>query len=323
MWASAAVPTPSRSWLAVLLTLTLTLLALPAWAGPVVVALKSDSLELYAQALVGFSSQAPGLELSELSLEGDAKQAPAVLAQLKAKKPALVLALGPLAANTVKRGLTDVPVLFLMVPNHEKYGLDSGNMTGIALTRPVEDQLAALHALLPEAKKVGVLYTPDYNGELIAQAEKVAEGLGLAIKSEKLGEGRDVGEVAKALCAKVDALWVIADRATATVAATGALLKQAREAKVPVFVLTEGQVREGGLVAFTASPSALGAQAGKLALRLVLEKVNPGALAVSAPQGLEVWVNLSAAREDGLGAPFSQRVLDYAAAKGLSVRAVP
>ncbi len=290
---------------------------------PVVVALKSDGLEVYDQALVGFGGQVGVVEIVPFDLGGDAKRADSVMEQARAKKPALVLALGPLAANAAKRAFTDVPVLFCMVPNYEKYGLDAHNVTGIALTRSLDEQLGSIKALLPEGKKIGVLYTPEYSQELVSQASKVAEGMGLKLVAEKLGKDRDVGEASTSLASKVDALWMIADRGAATLAASQALIRAAKNAHVPLFALSEGQVREGALLAFSATPQAMGAQAGKLASRIVFEKVNPGALQVASPSGLEAWLNDGTLHALSLDATFATRLLDHAAQKNLSVRVVP
>lgn len=301
----------------------LLLAALPVRAAPRVAAIQSDALESYGQVLSGFAAAAPGLELDRYSLDGDPKKADAVLKQALAQKPALILAVGPLAANAARKATSDVPVVFCMVPNYEKYGLEARNVTGIALTRPIDEQLAAIKALLPDARRVGVLYTPEYSQELVAQSSAAAQRLGLTIRGEKLSRDRDVGSAAAALAGNVDAIWLIADRGIATVAATRTLISASKDAKVPLFALAEGQVREGALVAFTANPLGIGMQAGRLGSRIALEHVNAGALAVLSPSGLDAWVNLTTTRAIGLDAAFSARLLDYAGQKGLAVRVVP
>jgi putative ABC transport system substrate-binding protein len=304
------------------LALALLVLPLHAGAAPLVAAVQSDALESYREVLSGFAAQAPDLELARFSLDGSAKKADEVMEQVKARKPALILALGPLAANAARRATDDIPIVFAMVPNYEKYGLEAKNVTGIALTRPLEDQLGAIRALAPAAKKVGVLYSPEYSQALIDQASAAAQKLGLQLRAEKLGK-RDAAEAAPALAEAVDALWLIADRGTATVSATAALISASKKSKVPLFALTEGQVREGALLAFTASPLAIGNQAARLSARIAQEHVNAGALAVLPPSGLDAWVNLGTARALGLDAAFSARLLDYAGQKGLAVKALP
>ena len=231
-------------WRALLLALA-TLLPCVARAAPLLAVLKSDGLESYAQVASGAASAAAGMEVAEFSLGGDGKKVDAVLTALLQRKPALILALGPLAANAARRATGETPVIFAMVPNFEKYGLEAKNVTGIALTRPVDEQLATLHALLPAARRVGVLYTPEYSQELIDKATASALRLGLTLKAERLGKEHDAAELAPRLAGSVDALWLIADRGTSTVAASSALIAAARKARVPLVALSEGQVREG------------------------------------------------------------------------------
>ncbi|RYZ35760.1 MAG: hypothetical protein EOO72_11840, partial [Myxococcaceae bacterium] len=88
-------------------------------ARPRVVAVKSASLAPYASFLAGFNSEARA-DVTEVTLEESPTEAARVFKSLAAQKPALVLALGPLAANAARRSLGgDVPVLFAMVPYHE------------------------------------------------------------------------------------------------------------------------------------------------------------------------------------------------------------
>jgi putative ABC transport system substrate-binding protein len=58
-------------------------------------------------------------------------------------------------------------------------------------------------------------------------------------------------------------------------------------------------VKEGATLALAPSPTAIGQQAGRLANRIIHEKVDPGALAVAQPEGLDLAINLSAAGKLG------------------------
>ena len=65
--------------------------------------------------------------------------------------------------------------------------------------------------------------------------------------------------------------------------------------------LASAQVKQGALFALAPAPLAIGQQAGRIANRILVEKVDPGAMAVANPEGLELHVNLTTARR--LGAP--------------------
>ena len=94
--------------------------------------------------------------MQEVTLDESARRRRPRLQALAAQKPALVLAIGPLAANAARRSLgEDIPVLFAMVPYFEKYGLEGPNVTGIALTSDFTPELAALKAMLPQGEAGG------------------------------------------------------------------------------------------------------------------------------------------------------------------------
>ena len=84
-------------------------------ARPKVVVVKSSGLASYASVVAGFSAEVRA-EVSEVVLEDSAQAAARALQRIAAQKPALVLAIGPLAANSARRALEkDVPVLLSLI----------------------------------------------------------------------------------------------------------------------------------------------------------------------------------------------------------------
>ena len=98
------------------LALTLTF-AVSAFAGerPRVVVVKSSPLSAYAQVVAGFSAEVKA-QVDEVTLESGSDAAVEALKKVSQSKPALVLAIGPAAAVAARRQLSDVPMLFTMVP---------------------------------------------------------------------------------------------------------------------------------------------------------------------------------------------------------------
>src|SRR5512140_2480588 len=93
--------------------------ALAVGPGPRVVVLKSADREAYASVVAGFSSEVNGRVAEVTLLEGGeaAQRANARLLQrLSQEPPAMVLAIGPTAANAAESALTNVPLVFGMVP---------------------------------------------------------------------------------------------------------------------------------------------------------------------------------------------------------------
>jgi len=300
----------------------LALLAAPALAErPRVVVVKSSSLSAYAQVVAGFSAEVRG-QVEELTLEEGADGAGGTFKKLAANKPALVLAIGPAAAVGARREFSDVPVLFSMVPYYEKYELEGQNTTGIALTSDLSLELSALKAVQPKVKRIGVVQDPRYSKAFVDSASEAARSRGLQLVSLELDAPQKIDKVLSGAKGKIDALVIISDKTVGNAVVVERLLASAQEEKLPAVGLASRQVKRGALFALAAAPLALGQQAGRLANRILIERVDPGAMAVANPEGLELHVNLSTARKLGAADSFALDLVTFAARQGLTVKVV-
>jgi putative ABC transport system substrate-binding protein len=305
-------------WLA-LLVLWVPLVAASEPARPRVVVVKSSGLAPYAAVVAGFSAEVRA-EVVEVTLDDSAPAAARAFQRIAAQKPALVLAIGPLAANAAHRTFTQVPVLFAMVPYYEKYGLEGPNITGIALTSDFRPELAALKSLAPSAKRVGILHDPRFSAGLVEAAQSAAGPLGLSIVPLAADAQGKADKVLAGSKEKVDALLMVADKTVGNAAVVQELIAFATAQRLPLVGLTPSQVKEGATLALAPSPTAIGQQAGRLANRIIHEKVDPGALAVSQPEGLDLAVNLSAAGKLGGSRDVVLELLRFAAKRDFPVR---
>ncbi|HEX8697459.1 MAG TPA: ABC transporter substrate binding protein [Myxococcaceae bacterium] len=308
----------SRGWLALLLVLLPTVSAAQPRAK--VVAVKSSTLVAYSSVIAGFRAEADA-DVQEVMLDESPATAARVFKALAVQKPSLVLAVGPLAANAARRSLGEsIPVLFVMVPYFEKYGLEGPNITGIALTSDYNPELGALKAMAPKARKVGVLHDPRFSAKSVQVAQEAASGLGLSIVPLEVDAQAKVDKVLEGAAGKVDALLMVVDKTVGNTAVVQALIAFAQAQKLPLVGLTSSQVKEGATVAVAPSPTAIGQQAGRLANRLIHEKVDPGALAVAQPEGMDIAINLTSARKLGPSCDAAMELLRYAAKRDFPVK---
>ena len=286
---------------------------------PEVAVVKSDGLTPYAKLVEGFSTQNKA-DMVEYDLKGNEERAGKIFAGLREKPPAVVLAIGPIAANAARNALANVPVVFVMVPNYEKYGLEAKNVTGISLTLPPRFQLETLHKLAGRVKRVGVVYNPGFSQPVLDAAVSAAETLGLSVVGMKAETPEEVGSALKSLAGKIDALWMIADRTVTHATAVKRIVDFASDQHLPLLALTEGQVKDGALMALAPNPGAIGAQAARLINRIVFEKIDAGALAIQPPEGVDLTVNLGAAKRLGGDCDFATNVLRFASQNGYTIR---
>lgn len=304
------------------LALTLTL-ALPAFAGerPRVVVVKSSPLSAYAQVVAGFSAEVKA-HVDEVTLESGSDAASDALKTVAQSKPALVLAIGPAAAVAARRELTDVPVLFTMVPYFEKYEIEGQNTTGIALTSDLSMELSALRAVQPKAKRVGVVNDPRFSKAMLENAASAASARGLKLVPLDLDSPTKLEKVLSGARGQVDALLIISDKTVGNAAVVERLIAWSLEEKVPAVGLAPAQVKQGALFALAPAPLAIGQQAGRLANRVLVEKVDPGALAVANPEGLELNLNLTTAKKLGAAEAIALDAMTFAARQNLAVKVV-
>lgn len=288
---------------------------------PRVVVVKSAALGPYAQVMAGFSAEAKAT-VEEVTLQEGVQAVEAAFKQVAQSKPALVLAVGPAAAVGARRQFSDVPVIFVMVPYFQKYELDGQNVTGIALTSDLSLEFSALKATWPQAKRVGVLADQRYSRKYLEDAAAVAQAAGLSLVPVDLDSPQKVEKALATAKGKVDALVIISDKTVGNAAVVERLLAFAQAEKLPAVGLVPSQVGRGALFVLSPAPLAIGQQAGRLANRILVEKVDPGALAVVSPEGVELHVDLGQAAKLGARDSFGAEVLRFAAQKGLPIKAV-
>ena len=286
---------------------------------PRVVVVKSAALNAYAQVVAGFAAEVKG-QVEEVTLEEGPDAATAAFKKLAANKPALVLAIGPAAAVGARRQFSDVPVLFAMVPYYEKYELEGQNTTGIALTSDLSLELTALKAVQPRVKRVGVLQDPRYSKALLDGATQAAQSRGLSLVPIDVDSSAKVEKALAGVKGRIDALVIVSDKTVGNAAVVERLLAWSQEEKVPAVGLASAQVKQGALFALAPAPLAIGQQAGRIANRVLVEKVDPGAMAVANPEGLELYINLTTAKRLGSPETFALDVVTFGARQSLTVK---
>ena len=289
---------------------------------PLVVVLKSADLGAYNALVAGFASEARA-EIDQILLPRHPDEVAKVVAGVKTRKPALVLAVGPSAANAASRGMGDIPVLFTMVPYFERYSLEGPNVVGIALTNDFSPELSALVAALPSVKRVGVLHDPRYSLPQLEDIRLAAQQLELNIVPLAASDAAAAKKTLAGVSSKVDALLMVSDRTVGSAEVVRELIETSRTHQIPLVALASTQVQEGALLSLSPSYLGLGQQAGRLANRLIHERVDPSALAVARPEALELSINLAQARSLGKRAPVTEGLLTHAADKGLTIRVFP
>ena len=175
-------------------------------------------------------------------------------------------------------------------------------ITGRSDALPVEDQLKLIRVVLPEAKKIGILYTTSEANSVstLETYKKLAPQYGFEIVESGVGQKSEIPQAADIILSKVDCVSNMTDNAV--VASLSVLLEKANAAKIPVFGSEEEQVKNGCIASAGLDYFNLGIQAGKMAARVLGgEKVSD--IPYETLKGSKLTVNSGVAAELGITLP--------------------
>lgn len=227
----------------------------------------------------------------------------------------LVLAVATPAAQAVAQAITDKPVLFTavtdavaaeLVDSNEKPG---GNLTGTSDMAPIDEQLKLLQQIVPDAKKVGIVYASgEVNSEVqVEAAEKAAPELGLEIVSTTVTTANDIQQATEAL-GDVDAIYVPTDNMV--VSGIASLVQVAEAKQIPVIGAESGTVEGGAVATLGIDYEQLGYQTGEMALKILQDGGDPATMPVEVSKTFTYVVNPGAAERMGVTIP--KEILDQA-----------
>ena len=154
-----------------------------------------------------------------------------------------------------------------MLANDE--GKSEYNVTGTCDVLPVEAQLKLIRSFLPEAKKIGILYTTsETNSESqLKLYQDLAGTYGFEIVASGMSTGADIPMALDALLPQVDCMTNLTDNTVVSYLAT--VLEMANAAGKPVFGSEIEQVRNGCIASEGLEYVELGKQTGRMAARVL------------------------------------------------------
>jgi putative ABC transport system substrate-binding protein len=233
--------------------------------------LKSSEAAPWRPAIDAFRRVTAGHTVIEYDLKGDKAEATRVLGTLKGRSIILV-ALGPLAAQAARETAPELPLVFCMVQDPARAGLQGApNTAGVAFSIPVKNQLAAFRMVNPRARRVGVIYNAENVGRLVQEAQKAAVIVRLVVVEKPVATEREVPEALRSLLQgqeAVDAIWFPPDPLLMGAESRRFLLSETLKAGKAVYSSMASLVPEGALASNAPDFASIGEQVGELVNRI-------------------------------------------------------
>jgi putative ABC transport system substrate-binding protein len=251
------------------------------------------------------------------SAQGEMNTAIQIAQKFQGDKVDLILAIATPTAQAAAQTTKEIPIVFTAVTDPVAAGLvksmekPEGNVTGTTDMNPVEEQLALVKELKPEAKTVGIIYNSgEVNSKVQVDAAKaVADKLGLTIQEAAITSPTEVKQAAESMVGKVDAFYVPTDNMV--VSSISAVLAVAEAQKIPVVAGEENSVKSGAIATYGIDYGKLGEQTADMAVKILKGEAKPADMAVEKQAEMKLVINKKAAEKMGVTIP--QAMLDRAA----------
>ena len=266
----------------------------------IVTVIQSQQISAYDESIKGFEEgcKEKGISINAIyNLKGDIEEGEKVFKNIikNQPKPDLVLAVGILAATFAKHQYTDIPIIFCMVINHERFNLQGDNITGISSEASIEDQFIVLNEVLGENKNIGVIYDPTKTGKIISDALLVSKNYKFSIIEAKVASENEIASALKNIIKQIDALWIVPDGTVVTKDSMDVIIKSTQKHRIPVFCTSSAITKAGALISVSPDYKYTGIQASQLA-KALLDSSKTTSLGVKEPEKLEITINTETAK---------------------------
>ncbi|NLL79067.1 MAG: ABC transporter substrate-binding protein [Clostridiales bacterium] len=252
--------------------------------------------------------------VDQQNAQGDQSACQTIAEKLVNDQNDLILAIATPAAQAVAGATTEIPILVTAVTDPADAGLvesnevPGGNVSGTSDLTPVKEQIDLLKKLLPDAKKVGILYcSAESNSEFQANmAIEACKAADLEYEVFTVSSSNEIQSVVESMTSKVDVIYAPTDNTIAAGMATVTMV--ANEKGIPTICGEEGMVDAGGLATYGIDYYQLGYMAGKQAVEILVNGADISQMPIGYLSAEECTLKTNAETAEMLGVDVS--VLD-------------
>ena len=241
------------------------------------------------------------VDIDQQNAQGDQSNLRSIANRFVSGNYNLICAISTPAAQTMANATDKIPIICTAIADFENAKLmksekaPDSNITGTHDRGPLDKQVALIHEIQPNAKKVGIIYN--------------SSEINSVIQADRLKKACHVQQVAEGfLGGKVDAIFVPTDNIIASSIPT--LMAVANKEKIPVYGAEVGHVKSGVLASESISFYDIGHRAGEMAAEILKGNKKVKDFPVEGADKSKLYINK--AEMETLGITIPQSVLDRA-----------
>lgn len=215
------------------------------------------------------------LEIDFQNAQGDLATTQTIAKQFASKKKDLIFAISTPSAQGVYNATKEIPILISAVTDPVAAGIAESlenpntNVSGTSDYIPVSKQLDLVKLLVPDAKKIGVIYnTSEVNSEVqINQLKENAKKYNYEIITVGVTSTNDVNLAISSLVDKIDVLYAPTDQLVVT--SMPIIVQKTLEKNIPIIASEKGSVELGALATQGINYYKLGYKTGEMAVQVL------------------------------------------------------
>jgi putative ABC transport system substrate-binding protein len=245
------------------------------------------------------------LKFEYQSAQGNTGTAAQIARKFVGDAPDVAVAIATPSAQALIAATKTIPIVFAAVTDPVAARLVPGwnasgtNVTGVSDLSPLKEQIDLLAKVMPQAKRVGIIYNPGEANSvvIVTELKKLLHDRGMSLVEAAAPRSVDVASAARSLAGKADVIYAPTDNNV--MSAFEGIVKVAEQTGLPIIAADTSAAKRGAAVAIGLNYYDLGRQTGKIVVR-ILKGEAPGAIATQTSNRLELFVNPEAARRQGL-----------------------
>jgi ABC-type uncharacterized transport system substrate-binding protein len=195
-----------------------------------------------------------------------------VLRQINDSDSGAVIAIGLRAARSAI-AMSNTPVVFSQVFNHQDHDLLGENSRGIAALAPLDAQIAAWKKIDPTVARIGVIVGEGHDG-LLAEAEAAAARHDVELLVKIARSDQETLYLFKRMVRDVDGYWMFPDNRVLSARILQEMLDEANRQSVHVVVPNESLLDMGAAISMSTVASDIAATIVQVVRRIHAGKID-------------------------------------------------
>ncbi len=246
--------------------------------------------------------------------QGDISTTQTIAKNFVSQNKDLIFAISTPSAQSVYNSTKDIPIVISAITDPVSAGIvkslevPNTNVSGTCDYVPVNRQLELVKKLVPNAKRIGVIYnTSEVNSEVqVNELKKYSKDYGYSVVAVGVTSTNEVNTAISSLVNKVDVLYAPTDQLV--VSSMPIIVQKTLEKNIPIIASEKGSVESGALATCGINYYELGYKSGEMAVE-VLKGEDISKMPIKIGEELDIIINEDTLKNLSINKPNDEKIV--------------